>query len=61
MTEKTSLHQLEQQDIFIRRHIGPSEQEQAQMCQTLGVDSVEELISQTVPENHSSRERFRPR
>lgn len=51
MTEKTSLHQLEQHDIFIRRHIGPSEQEQAQMCQTLGVNSVAELITQTVPES----------
>jgi len=50
MTEKTSLHQLEQHDIFIRRHIGPSEKEQLEMCQTLGVSSVEELIGQTVPE-----------
>ena len=50
MTEKTSLHQLEQHDIFIRRHIGPSENEQLEMCQTLGVSSVEELIGQTVPE-----------
>jgi len=50
MTEKTSLHQLEQHDMFIRRHIGPSEQEQQEMCQTLGVSSVEELITQTVPE-----------
>jgi glycine dehydrogenase len=49
MTEKTSLHQLEQHDIFIRRHIGPSEAEQLEMCQTLGVNSVEELIEQTVP------------
>ena len=51
MTEKTSLHQLEQHDIFIRRHIGPSENEQLEMCQTLGVSSVEELIGQTVPES----------
>ncbi len=50
MTEKNSLHQLEQHDMFIRRHIGPSEQEQQEMCQTLGVSSVEELITQTVPE-----------
>lgn len=49
MTEKTSLQQLEQHDMFIRRHIGPSESEQAQMCQTLGVSSVDELIEQTVP------------
>jgi glycine dehydrogenase len=49
MTEKTSLQQLEQHDIFIRRHIGPSESEQLEMCQTLGVSSVEELIDQTVP------------
>lgn len=49
MTEKTSLQQLEQHDIFIRRHIGPSEAEQLEMCKTLGVSSVEELIGQTVP------------
>ena len=51
MTEKSSLQQLEQHDIFIRRHIGPSESEQLEMCQTLGVSSVEELIGQTVPES----------
>ncbi|NVK26314.1 MAG: aminomethyl-transferring glycine dehydrogenase [Gammaproteobacteria bacterium] len=49
MTEKTSLLELEQHDMFIRRHIGPSQSEQLEMCQTLGVNSVDELIDQTVP------------
>lgn len=49
MTEKTSLQQLEQHDIFIRRHIGPSQTDQLEMCQVLGVSSVDELIDQTVP------------
>ncbi|MDO6720783.1 aminomethyl-transferring glycine dehydrogenase [Psychrosphaera sp. 1_MG-2023] len=49
MTEKTSLQQLEQHDIFIRRHIGPSQSDQSEMCQVLGVSSVDELIDQTVP------------
>jgi len=49
MSEKFSLTQLEQNEIFIRRHIGPSEDEQLEMCKTLGVSSVKELIDQTVP------------
>lgn len=49
MSEKSSLTQLEQNEIFIRRHIGPSQEEQLEMCKTLGVSSVEELIDQTVP------------
>lgn len=34
---------------FIRRHIGPGEQETKQMLKVTGVSSREELISQTVP------------
>ena len=39
------------QDAFIQRHIGPSAGQQAQMLEQLGVSSLEELISQTVPGN----------
>ncbi len=34
---------------FIRRHIGPSEQETQEMLKTIGVASVAELIDKTVP------------
>ncbi|MDH3715118.1 MAG: glycine dehydrogenase (aminomethyl-transferring), partial [Gammaproteobacteria bacterium] len=48
---KTSLEQLEMRGDFIRRHIGPGEPEIRQMLQTLGVDSLDELVEQTVPES----------
>ncbi len=35
---------------FIRRHIGPTEAEQKTMLQELGFNSLDELISKTVPE-----------
>ena len=38
-----------QQDEFIGRHIGPNEQETAEMLRTVGVNSVDELIEKTVP------------
>ncbi|MBP0049585.1 aminomethyl-transferring glycine dehydrogenase [Marinobacterium sp. AK62] len=44
------LHTLEQQDAFIGRHIGPSADETAAMLETLGVESLDALISETVPE-----------
>ena len=36
-------------DDFTRRHIGPSVDEQAHMLRTIGVDSLESLLAQTVP------------
>ena len=36
---------------FASRHIGPSEKDTAEMLQTIGVNSLEELISRAVPEN----------
>ena len=36
---------------FLYRHIGPSEAEQRKMLNTLGMTSMEALISQTIPEN----------
>jgi glycine dehydrogenase len=37
-------------DQFVRRHIGPSESETKAMLQTLQVNSLDELIEQTVPD-----------
>ena len=34
---------------FQNRHIGPNEDEKKEMLQTIGVDSVEQLIDQTIP------------
>jgi len=41
---KTSFH-----DQFTDRHIGPNAQEVAEMLRTIGVDSLEQLIDETVP------------
>ena len=35
---------------FIKRHIGPSEADQQKMLNELGFDSLDDLISKTVPE-----------
>ncbi|MCE1186415.1 MAG: glycine dehydrogenase (aminomethyl-transferring), partial [Rhodocyclales bacterium] len=40
---------LEQSDDFLRRHLGPCEGELPAMLETLGVDSIDTLINQTVP------------
>ncbi len=44
-----SLFELEQNNAFIGRHIGPSEQEVAEMLAVVGADSLDDLIKQTVP------------
>ena len=36
-------------DRFVNRHIGPRESDAAEMCRTIGVESTEQLIDQTVP------------
>jgi glycine dehydrogenase len=38
-------------DQFVDRHIGNQANDQEKMLQTIGVDSIETLISQTVPDN----------
>ena len=48
---QASLTQLEAQDAFIARHIGPSESEQAAMLATLGYASRTALIDAIVPAN----------
>ncbi|MRR20040.1 glycine dehydrogenase (aminomethyl-transferring) [bacterium] len=36
-------------DYFVNRHIGPRDSEAVEMCRTIGVDSTDQLIDQTVP------------
>ena len=38
-------------DHFVNRHIGPDENQTAEMLKAIGVNSLEELISETVPAN----------
>lgn len=45
-----SLSQLAFHDEFIGRHIGPDEQQTAEMLKALGVNTVKELIDKTVPD-----------
>lgn len=49
MSHTPSLHDLEQTDAFLRRHIGPDAAEQQAMLDVLGVESLDSLIEQTVP------------
>tara|TARA_R110001592_G_scaffold42588_6_gene138191 strand:- start:36789 stop:39674 length:2886 start_codon:yes stop_codon:yes gene_type:complete len=49
MSNTPSLNDLEQTDAFVRRHIGPDAAEQQAMLDTLGVESLDVLIEQTVP------------
>ncbi|MDV2858334.1 aminomethyl-transferring glycine dehydrogenase [Oceanimonas smirnovii] len=44
-----SLFELEQNNAFTGRHIGPSEQEVAAMLAAVGAESLDDLIKQTVP------------
>ena len=36
-------------DLFIRRHIGPGEEDMAEMLDVIGVASIDELVDQTIP------------
>jgi glycine dehydrogenase len=42
---------LQPSDTFVRRHVGPNAAEIHSMLQTLGLDSLDELVDQTVPES----------
>jgi len=46
---RPSLFDLENRADFTRRHIGPTEQQQAEMAQAIGHDSLDALIDATVP------------
>ena len=49
-SRSASLEQLAFHDEFIGRHIGPDQQQTAEMLQTLGLKSIKELIDKTVPD-----------
>ncbi|GGI71939.1 aminomethyl-transferring glycine dehydrogenase [Shewanella gelidii] len=49
MTTQT-LTQLEQHELFLRRHIGPDAAEQQAMLNEIGAESLDDLTQQTVPE-----------
>ncbi len=52
MTEAShSLEELEMRGDFVRRHIGPGEPQLAEMLETLGLNSLDELIEKTVPKS----------
>ena len=42
---------LTQSENFIQRHIGPGNSDTADMLGEIGCDSIDELLSQTIPEN----------
>ncbi|MBT4522006.1 MAG: aminomethyl-transferring glycine dehydrogenase [Halieaceae bacterium] len=46
---RASLHDLENHQDFIRRHIGPTARQQEQMAQSLDYNSLDDLIEATVP------------
>ncbi|WP_432695242.1 aminomethyl-transferring glycine dehydrogenase [Marinobacterium sp. YM272] len=48
--ESLSISDLEQNNAFTRRHVGPGAAEQLAMLEQLGVESLDQLIAQTVPE-----------
>ncbi|MCF1426792.1 MAG: aminomethyl-transferring glycine dehydrogenase [Shewanella sp.] len=50
MTQQT-LTQLEQHELFIRRHIGPDAGQQRDMLAYIGAESLEDLTAQIVPES----------
>ncbi|NVJ67873.1 MAG: aminomethyl-transferring glycine dehydrogenase, partial [Gammaproteobacteria bacterium] len=49
MADKASLNDLQQHDDFIRRHLGPREDEIQAMLQELGLESLDDLIDKAVP------------
>lgn len=49
------MNQLQSHDQFHKRHIGPNEAECQTMLQTIGVNTLDELIDQTVPETIRNR------
>jgi glycine dehydrogenase len=51
LNPSASLTELEAHNAFVQRHIGPDKQQQLQMLQLLGVNSLDELIETTVPTN----------
>ncbi len=53
---RLSIEQLQQDDDFVGRHLGPSAEEQSAMLQELGLDSLEALTDKIVPESIRRRD-----
>ncbi len=53
---RRSLDELKMRGDFIRRHIGPGEEQIAEMLRLMGLDSLDALVDKTVPEAIRSRE-----
>ena len=45
-------------DQFVNRHIGPNQGEITQMLQTIGLNSIEELINFSVPKSIRSKKKL---
>ncbi|MGI9303150.1 MAG: aminomethyl-transferring glycine dehydrogenase [Gammaproteobacteria bacterium] len=54
--QRLSLETLEMRGDFIRRHIGPGQQQIEEMLAELGLSSLDELIDKTVPQSILSKE-----
>jgi len=46
----TPTNPLAHPDVFVRRHIGPSPEEQSAMLKAMGLASLDTLVSETVPQ-----------
>jgi glycine dehydrogenase len=51
----TPIAELFEPDEFVRRHIGPSGADMAQMLEVIGVESVAALLDMTMPDSIRSR------
>ncbi len=56
---RLSIEQLQQDDEFLGRHLGPSTEDQSIMLQKLGMDSLEDLINKIVPETIRRRDEMK--
>lgn len=43
-------------DTFIRRHIGPTDEDVEAMLKTIGAESIEDLVAKTIPDSIRYRE-----
>ncbi len=50
MTDRLTLDELERRDDFASRHIGPDVTEQRRMLDAIGVESLDALLDETIPE-----------
>lgn len=55
---RASLKELEHTDEFVRRHIGPSDDDIADMLKTVGHDSLDQLVDKAVPDEIRTDEAF---